>query len=103
MDRATFEASLTREGFEIVINTMKPGAVNAEHAHGFDARLMVVDGVMTIIRDGAATRTYQTGETFEISAGCRHSETAGSAGAIYVAGRRAPSHQQENTHGSSRL
>ena len=42
MDRATFEAALTREGFEIVTNTMKPDAVNAEHAHGFDARLMVV-------------------------------------------------------------
>lgn len=90
MDRATFEATLTREGFEIVTNIMKPDMVNPEHAHSFDARLLVVDGTMTIIRDGAPTRTYQVGETFEMPAGCRHSETAGAAGATYVAGRRAP-------------
>jgi quercetin dioxygenase-like cupin family protein len=89
MDRATFEASLSRDGFEIVTNTMQPNVENPTHAHSFDARLLVVDGAMTIIRDGAATRTYQTGETFEMPSGCRHSETAGAAGAIYVAGRRA--------------
>ena len=90
MDRNTFEAGLKREGFEIVTNTMQPGVLNPEHAHSFDARLLVVDGAMTIIRDGAPTRTYQVGETFEMPAGCRHSETAGPAGATYVAGRRAP-------------
>ena len=90
MDRATFEASLTHDGFEIVSRTMAPSAVNPEHAHEFDARLLVVDGAMTIARDGAPTRTYQVGETFEMPAGCRHSETAGAAGVTYVAGRRAP-------------
>ena len=39
MDRSSFEAALTREGFEIVTNTMQPDAVNPEHAHAFDARL----------------------------------------------------------------
>jgi len=90
MDRNMFEASLRAEGFEIVTNAMRPNAVNPEHAHAFDARLLVVDGAMTIIREGAPTRTYQVGETFEMTAGCRHSETAGAAGATYVAGRRTP-------------
>jgi quercetin dioxygenase-like cupin family protein len=90
MDRPTFEAGLTREGFEIVTNAMKPNAVNAEHAHSFDARLLVVEGAMTIVRDGAPIRTYAVGETFEMPAGTRHSEAAGEAGATYVAGRRAP-------------
>jgi quercetin dioxygenase-like cupin family protein len=90
MDRTAFEAALTSEGFEIVTNTMAPNKVNPEHAHSFDARLLVVDGAMTIIRDGAPTRTYHVGETFEMAAGCRHSESAGEAGATYVAGRRAP-------------
>jgi len=94
MDRSTFEANLAHEGFEIVTNTMKPGAVNPEHAHGFDARLLVVDGAMTINRDGAQTQTYQVGQTFEMPAGCRHSETAGAGGATYVAGRRAPAMNQ---------
>jgi quercetin dioxygenase-like cupin family protein len=94
MDRSTFETGLTREGFEIITNAMNPGVVNPEHAHAFDARLLVVDGAMTIIRDGAPTRTYQVDETFEMPAGCRHSETAGAAGATYVAGRRVPANAQ---------
>jgi quercetin dioxygenase-like cupin family protein len=90
MDRATFEASLTSDGFEIVSVTMKPEAINPTHVHAFDARLLVVDGAMTIDLEGAPTRTYQTCETFEMPSGTRHSETAGASGATYVAGRRAP-------------
>jgi quercetin dioxygenase-like cupin family protein len=90
MDRAGFEAALSRDGYQIVTNTMQPNAVNAEHAHGFDARLLVVAGAMTIARDGAETRTYRTWDTFEMPAGTRHSETAGADGATYVAGRRQP-------------
>jgi len=88
MDRASFEAALSRDGYQIVTNTMQPNVVNAEHAHSFDARLLIVAGAMTIMRDGAETRTYQTGETFEMPAGTRHSETVGAEGATYVAGRR---------------
>ena len=91
MDRAAFETALTRDGFEIVSVTMKPDAINPEHVHPFDARLLVVDGAMTIVRDdGAPVQTYQAGETFEMPVGCRHSEAAGPAGATYVAGRRVP-------------
>jgi len=90
MDRDTFEAALSRDGFEIVSVTMKPDAVNPTHVHPFDARLLVVEGAMTIDREDAPARTYQTGETFEMPNGTRHSETAGAGGAIYVAGRRVP-------------
>jgi quercetin dioxygenase-like cupin family protein len=90
MDRASFEASLTRDGFEIVSVTMKPGAVNPRHVHPFDARLLVVAGAMTIDREDAPLHTYQTGETFEMPSGTHHSETAGETGATYVAGRRVP-------------
>jgi quercetin dioxygenase-like cupin family protein len=94
MDRATFEAALTRDGFEVVSVTMKPEAINPTHAHAFDARLLVVEGAMTIDREGAPVRTYQMGETFEMPAGTRHSEAAGVAGATYVAGRRHPASPQ---------
>ena len=94
MDRTAFEAALTREGFEIVTNTMKPNAVNPAHIHPFDARLLVVDGEMTIERDGAPVRTYRAGETFEMPFRCRHSETAGETGATYVAGRRLPAERR---------
>jgi quercetin dioxygenase-like cupin family protein len=90
MDRPTFEASLISEGFQVVTVTMGPDSVNAEHAHPFDARLLVAEGSMTIIRADGPTRTYQAGETFEMPAGVRHSENAGPGGATYVAGRRTP-------------
>ena len=94
MDRTTFEAELTRDGFEIVSILMKPDAVNPEHVHPFDARVLVVDGAMTVDREDTGVRTFQAGEFFELHAGCRHSETAGNAGATYVAGRRVPASRQ---------
>lgn len=90
MDRATFEAALTRDGFEIVSISMKPEAINPAHVHPFDARVLVIDGAMTVDREDSGARTFQVGEFFELPAGCRHSETAGASGAAYVAGRRAP-------------
>jgi quercetin dioxygenase-like cupin family protein len=89
MDRTTFEAELHNEGYQVVVNTMQPGAINPEHAHDFDARLMVVGGEMTIhVED--QRNTYKVGETFSMTNGCRHSEHAGPDGATYVAGRRKP-------------
>ena len=90
MDRATFEAALSRDGFEIVSVSMKPDAVNPEHVHPFDARVLVVEGAMTVDREDTGAHTFQAGEFFELHAGCRHSETAGGSGATYVAGRRVP-------------
>ena len=90
MDRSTFEAELTRDGYTVVSVSMQPNAVNAEHVHPFDARLLVAEGAMTIVRDGGPARTYTAGETFEMPVGTKHSETAGEAGAVYVAGRRVP-------------
>jgi quercetin dioxygenase-like cupin family protein len=66
---------------------MEPNAVNPEHAHEFDARLLVLEGAMTITVDGSE-RTYRAGDTFTMTAGCRHSERAGHEGARYLAGRR---------------
>ena len=48
MERSKFEAELQRDGYQVVVNTMQPGAINPEHQHDFDARLLVVDGEMTI-------------------------------------------------------
>jgi quercetin dioxygenase-like cupin family protein len=89
MDRTAFEAELQRDGYQVVVNTMQPGAINPEHAHDFDARLLVVAGEMTIVV-GERSDSYRVGETFSMTNGCRHSERAGSEGATYVAGRRKP-------------
>ncbi len=94
MDRTTFEAALTSEGYEIVSITMRPDAINPEHVHPFDARVMVVEGAMTVDREDTGARTFQPGEWFELHAGCRHSEAAGASGASYVAGRRLPANRR---------
>lgn len=89
MDRTAFESELQRDGYQVVQNTMQPNAINPEHAHDFDARLMVVAGEMTIVM-GDQRNTYQVGDTFSMTHGCRHAEHAGPNGATYVAGRRTP-------------
>ena len=49
MDRTAFESELQHDGYQVIVNTMQPGAINPEHAHDFDARLMVVAGEMTVV------------------------------------------------------
>jgi quercetin dioxygenase-like cupin family protein len=89
MNRTAFEAELRREGRQVVTVTMQPNQVNPEHAHDFEARLMVVAGAMTVDY-GDQRKTYTEGDTFTMQLGRRHAEHAGPAGATYVAGRLKP-------------
>ncbi|HEY8288961.1 MAG TPA: cupin domain-containing protein [Acetobacteraceae bacterium] len=89
MERAEFEAALSRDGYEIVNRGMPANQVNPEHAHDFDARVLVTEGEIKItFADGA--RTYAAGDWCEVPAGRRHAEEAGPRGVSYVAGRRQP-------------
>ncbi len=88
MDRTAFETQLREQGYDDVVDRrMEASALNPEHAHEFDAYLLVLEGAMTIASEGSE-RTYRAGDTFRMIAGCRHSEHAGSDGARYLAGRR---------------
>jgi quercetin dioxygenase-like cupin family protein len=88
MSRAEFEIELHDQGYaEVVDRRMEANTVNPEHAHEFDARLLVLEGEMTITRDGHE-HTYRASDTFAISAGRRHAERCGPEGARYLAGRR---------------
>jgi quercetin dioxygenase-like cupin family protein len=90
MDRAQFEAALRDEGYlEVADRRMEPNKTNPEHSHEFDARLLVLEGEMTITCDGEE-RTYRAGDTFAMSAGCVHIEHCGPQGVRYLAGRRYP-------------
>ena len=92
MDRAEFETELRAQGYgEIVDRRMEVNAVNPDHAHEFDARLLVLEGEMTVAI-GGEERTYRAGDTFAMAAGCRHAEHCGPEGVRYLAGRRY--HQQ---------
>ena len=88
MNRADFESELREQGYRHVVDRrMQAGEFNPEHAHEFDARLLVLEGEMTILC-GGEERTYGTGDTFAMTAGRRHTERSGLQGVRYLAGRR---------------
>ena len=90
MDRTEFEAALREEGYlEVADRRMEPHKTNPEHSHEFDARLLVLEGKITITCEGEE-RTYRAGDTFAMSTGCLHTEQCGPQGARYLAGRRYP-------------
>ena len=45
---------------------MEADALNPEHAHQFDARLLILEGAMTVTAEGDE-RTYRTGDTFKLA------------------------------------
>jgi len=88
MDRATWEAELQRDGFELSQSAMAAGKHLPDHAHPFDARLYVLSGEITITRNGEP-HTYGPGDNCEVPAGENHAETVGASEVTYLVGRRA--------------
>ncbi len=92
MNRADFESEVREQGYkEVVDRRMQAGEFNPEHVHEFDARLLILEGEMTIVCD-SEERTYRAGDTCALTAGRRHTERCGPEGVRYLAGRR---YQQE--------
>jgi quercetin dioxygenase-like cupin family protein len=87
MNQSEFEADLRREGYEVFYSGMRAGMVNDEHAHDFDARVMVIGGEITITRGGTA-RTFRAGDSCAVPAGELHVEHVGPQGVAFIAGRR---------------
>lgn len=88
MDRETFEASLKADGYdEVLTRRVEASQVAPEHTHGFDVRILMLEGEFVLERSGE-TRRYGPGEVFEVGAGVTHAESFGPSGAAYVAGRR---------------
>ena len=86
LTREAFESDLRREGFEVVHGGHKPGHKGDLHAHDFDARIMVLSGELTLIRDGKP-ETFRAGDHCEVPAGCMHAEQVGPEGVAYIAGK----------------
>jgi quercetin dioxygenase-like cupin family protein len=90
MNQADFETKLKAEGYgEMVDRTMEADHFNPEHAHEFDACVLVVEGEMTIARHGKP-ETFRAGDMCSMAAGTPHTEQCGAAGVRYLAGRRHP-------------
>jgi quercetin dioxygenase-like cupin family protein len=89
MDQGEFEADLRRQGYEIFYGGMQAGTVNPDHAHDWDARVMVIGGEITMTRDGKA-ETFRAGDSCAVARGEVHAEHVGARGVAYIAGRRNP-------------
>ena len=87
MNRAEFEADLLREGYEVREGEMEPNVHRELHAHGFDARVFVLDGSITLVF-GDDRHTYGRGDSCTVPAGTMHEEHTEADGVRYVAGRR---------------
>lgn len=87
MNRADFEADLRQQGYELREGEIKPNEHRAAHAHGFDARLFILDGAITLVVDDDR-RTYGPGESCTVPAGTMHEEHTEADGVRYLAGRR---------------
>jgi quercetin dioxygenase-like cupin family protein len=88
MQRTEFEAAIRSQGFdEVIEKTAVPGFEAKPHTHPFDVRILVLEGQMTVVKEG---RPYvcNPGETFEMEANCEHFERFGAAGSTYLLGRR---------------
>jgi quercetin dioxygenase-like cupin family protein len=86
LTREAFESDLRREGFEVVHGGQKPGHIGEAHAHDFDARIMVLSGEITLVREGKP-ETFRAGDHCEVPAGCVHTEQVGPEGVAYIAGK----------------
>lgn len=87
MDATQFAADLARDGYEAREGSQPADHVNPTHAHDFDARVLVLDGAITIeFADGPVH--YTAGKFCDVPAGTMHAERVGPGGVRYLAGRR---------------
>jgi mannose-6-phosphate isomerase-like protein (cupin superfamily) len=86
LSREAFESDLRREGFEVIHGGQKPNFTEDLHAHGFDVRIMVLSGEITVIRDGKP-ETFCAGGSCEIPGDCEHATKVGPEGVAYIVGK----------------
>jgi quercetin dioxygenase-like cupin family protein len=87
MTRAEFETELSRDGYEIREGEIRPHVHREAHAHEFDARVLVLDGSITLVF-GKDRATYGPGDSCSVPAGAMHEEHTDASGVRYVYGRR---------------
>ena len=87
MNQSEFETDLQRQGYQVFYGGLQAGMVNPDHAHDWDARVMVIGGEITLTRCGRA-ETFRVGDSCAVAAGEVHAEHVGPQGVAYIAGRR---------------
>lgn len=87
MNTEEFKAKLKHAGYEPETKSVVPNFASKPHTHEFDVWLLVVSGQLTLTR-GETSETYRAGDSFEMTAGCLHTEQYGPDGTTYLVGRR---------------
>ena len=87
MNADQFAADLRRDGYKVFYGGIRPDTVNPDHSHTFDARIMVLGGEMTIMRDGKA-ELFRSGDICDVPRGTVHAEHVGPDGVAVLAGHR---------------
>jgi quercetin dioxygenase-like cupin family protein len=88
MDATEFETGLKRDGYGEIETKTVPGKIATKpHSHDFSVRALVLAGDITLTYEGRS-RTFRTGEIFEMTAGCVHHEEYGPDGSTYLVGRK---------------
>ena len=92
MTRAEFETELRRDGYEVREGEIEPNVHRDAHAHEFDARVLVLEGSITLVF-GKDQVKYGPGDSCSVPAGTMHEERTAADGVRYVSGRRAVSRE----------
>ena len=88
MQQNGFEAELKSGGYvEIETKALDPRPANNGHAHDYDIRGLVLDGVFIVKQDDEPV-AYRAGEIFAVPAGKSHTEEIGPQGARILVGRK---------------
>lgn len=72
---------------EIETKAIEPRPANTAHAHDYDIRGLVLDGIFIVAQDNKPV-TYRAGDVFFVVAGTRPTEEIGLQGAKIPVGRK---------------
>ncbi len=88
MTEQEFRDGLAAEGFATaVVVEREPNGSMDTHTHPFEARVLVLDGEITVVAHGR-TQHCGPGDTFGLAANVPHTESYGPQGVRYLAGRK---------------
>lgn len=83
-----FEAELKSGGYvEIETRSIDPRPANDTHAHHYDIKGLVLDGLFIVIVNGKPV-PHRAGDVFAVPAGKTHAEEIGPQGARILVGKK---------------